>query len=277
MFVAALLCQVILATAAFAVPTANERLARRVARRAAGVTHQSLPHQPVEFSENTVVSEVNGLDNATQAAVVYTNNWAGAVYSQKTATYKQVTGTFVVPTPKEPSGASGAHYASVWVGIDGGTCHTTFLQTGIDVMVNGSNVGYLAWSEWYPAQASYFEDITLKPGDTLTLTVEATSKTSGTASMKNHRTGKRVSHKFSGQSALCQHDAEWIVEDYTLKGLAPFADFGKVTFNDATAHTLAGKTVGPANAKHWDILKNNKAITKVTTGPKSVTVTYTGK
>ncbi|KAI1792533.1 acid proteinase [Ganoderma leucocontextum] len=274
MFVAALLCQVILATAAFAVPTANERLAHRIASRAAGLTHQSLPLQPVEFSENTVVSEVNG--STTPRAPL--NNWAGAVLSEKTATYKQVTGTFVVPTPKEPSGASGAHYTSAWVGIDGASCHTTILQTGLDFIVNGSNVGYLAWYEWYPAPVSYFEDITFNAGDTVTLTVVATSKTSGTASMKNHRTGKRVSHSFSGQPALCQHDAEWIAEDFSLNGSpAPFANFGKVAFTDATAHTLAGKTVGPANAKRWDIVKNQKLITKVATGAKSVTVTYTGK
>ncbi|KAI1781586.1 acid proteinase [Ganoderma leucocontextum] len=277
MFVAALLCQVILATAAFAVPTANERLARRVARRAAGVTHQSLPHQPTEFSENTVVSEVNGLDNTTRATVVYSKNWAGAFYSQKKATYKQVTATFVVPKPKVPSGASGVHKGAAWVGIDGMRCHTTILQTGVDFIVNGSSVSYHGWSEWYPAGAHDFSDITFKAGDTVTVTVEATSKTSGTASIKNHRTGKRVSHDFSGQPALCQHDAEWVVEDVGNGNPTSFANFGKVTFTDATAHTLSGKTVGPANADRTDIVNSNKTITKVTTGAKSVTITYTGQ
>ncbi len=47
-----------------------------------------------------------------------------------------------MPTPKEPSGASGAHYASAWVGIDGDTCGTAILQTGLDFNVDGSSVSY---------------------------------------------------------------------------------------------------------------------------------------
>ncbi|KAI1792535.1 aspergillopepsin [Ganoderma leucocontextum] len=277
MFVAALLCQVILATAAFAVPTANERHAHRVARRAAGLTRQSLPHQLAEFSENPVVSDANGLDNATQATVVYSTNWAGALLSEKKATYNGVTGTFVIPTPTVPSGGSGVYRGAAWVGIDGVTCGTTLLQTGIDFAVNGSRVTYFAWYHWYPADAYDFSGITFQPGDTVTLTVAAMSKTNGTVSIKNHRTGKRVLHNFSGQPSLCKYDAEWVIEDLGNSTLSPFANFGKVTFTDATAHTLSGKTVGPANAQQIDILKSNKAITKVTTGPKSVTITYTGQ
>ena len=48
-----------------------------------------------------------------------------------------MTGTFTAPTP---SGADGS--ASVWVGIDGDTCGTAILQTGIDVTVSGGEVSY---------------------------------------------------------------------------------------------------------------------------------------
>ena len=41
-----------------------------------------------------------------------------------------------------PSGSSGAHYASAWVGIDGDTCGNAILQTGVDFNVDGSTVGY---------------------------------------------------------------------------------------------------------------------------------------
>ncbi|KAM5540672.1 hypothetical protein V8D89_005703 [Ganoderma adspersum] len=277
MFVASLLCQVILATAALAVPTASERLADRVARRAGGLTRQTLPRQSVELTENTIVSDVNGLDNATHATVSYSTNWAGAVLSEKTATYKSVTGTFVIPTPKEPSGATGKHYASAWVGIDGDTCGHAILQTGLDFAVNGKDVSYSAWYEWFPAGAADFSGITFKAGDTVTVTVTASSKTAGKAYIRNHRTGKVVSHSFTGQPALCEYDAEWIVEDFSSGGLVPFANFGKVTFTDATATTTGGKTASPKNAKQIDIIKSNKVITKVATGDKSVTVSYTGQ
>ncbi len=77
MLVTSLLCQIILATAALAVPTARERLADRIARRADGVAHQSQPKQSVDFQQN-------GIDtNSTHSSVSYSSNWAGAVLSQK--------------------------------------------------------------------------------------------------------------------------------------------------------------------------------------------------
>ena len=57
-------------------------------------------------------------------------------------TFKSVTGTFIVPIPREPSGGSGFHSSSAWVGIDGDTCQTAILQTGIDMSVDGDDVSY---------------------------------------------------------------------------------------------------------------------------------------
>ena len=57
-------------------------------------------------------------------------------------TYKSVTATFTVPTPKEPSGQSGEHSASAWVGIDGDSCENAILQTGVDFTVSGGSVSY---------------------------------------------------------------------------------------------------------------------------------------
>ena len=53
-----------------------------------------------------------------------------------------MTGTFVVPHIKEPSGATGRHSAAAWVGIDGASCGHAILQTGLDFTVNGSSVNY---------------------------------------------------------------------------------------------------------------------------------------
>ena len=111
-----------------------------------------------------------------------------------------------------------------------------------------------AWYEWYPAPAHDFSGITFKAGDHVTVSVTATSKTSGKATITNKSTGKTVSNTFTGQKALCEEDAEWIVEDFEEGGsLVPFANFGKVEFTDATATTLKGKTVGPANATLMDL------------------------
>ena len=66
----ALLAQVLLATAAFAVPTSKERFAQRAARRASGLSHQSRPKQ-------VSTSAISAASNASH--VEYSSNWAGAV------------------------------------------------------------------------------------------------------------------------------------------------------------------------------------------------------
>lgn len=72
MFGATLLCQVLLATAAFAVPTSKERFAQRLSRRASGLQHQSHPKQFIGPA-----AEVNAITNNSH--VEYSSNWAGAV------------------------------------------------------------------------------------------------------------------------------------------------------------------------------------------------------
>ncbi|KAI0750399.1 aspergillopepsin [Fomes fomentarius] len=270
MFGATLLCQVLLATAAFAVPTSKERFAQRLSRRASGLQHQSSPKQLIGPS-----AEINAISNSSH--VEYSSNWAGAVLVASTATYKSVTGTFVVPTPKEPSGGSGTHSASAWVGIDGDTCGTAILQTGVDFTISGSSVSFDAWYEWYPDYAYDFSGITFSAGDTVTVTVTASSKTGGTATITNKTKGKTVTHTFSSQPSLCEYNAEWIVEDFESGGsLVPFANFGTVTFTGASATTSSGSTVGPSGATLIDIKQSNKVLTSSSVSSNSVTVSYTG-
>ncbi|KAI0738296.1 aspergillopepsin [Daedaleopsis nitida] len=270
MFFATLLCQVLLATAALAAPS-KERFARRLERRASGFSHQSNPKQAI----TSPVSEVNAITNNSH--VDYSSNWAGAVLVANTATYKSVTGTFVVPTPKEPSGSSGTHSASAWVGIDGDTCGNAILQTGVDFTVSGSSVSYDAWYEWYPDYAYDFSGISFSAGDTVTVTVTASSKTGGTATITNKTKGKTVSHTFSSQPSLCEYNAEWIVEDFEEgSSLVPFANFGTVTFTGASATTVSGSTVGPSGSDLIDIRQSNKVLTSVSASSNSVTVSYTG-
>lgn len=116
------------------VPRTPRSLVRRASRK-------SNPMIPASKDET-----VEGLTNDTQ--VEYSSNWAGAVLVG--SGYQSVTGTFVVPTPKEPSGGSSSttYSASAWVGLDGDTCTSAILQTGIDFNVEGSSVSYDAWYEW---------------------------------------------------------------------------------------------------------------------------------
>lgn len=87
--------------------------------------------------------------------VSYSTNWAGAVLIG--TDYESVTGTITVPTPAAGSGSSlksalEGYCASAWVGIDGDTCSTAILQTGVDFCYQDGDVTYDAWYEWYPGK-----------------------------------------------------------------------------------------------------------------------------
>lgn len=123
----------------------RQRAAERLAERRNSRASNTL--QPAEGE----LSVASGNDTAH---VEYSSNWAGAVLIG--SGYKSVTGTIVVPTPKTPSGGSSSqqYSASAWVGIDGDTCQTAILQTGVDFTVQGSRVSFDAWYEWFPDYVS---------------------------------------------------------------------------------------------------------------------------
>ncbi|KAJ5638256.1 hypothetical protein N7490_008135 [Penicillium lividum] len=251
-----------LVASAFAAPLTAKRQARRATRQ-----RQSNP----PFKAGT--TEVMTLKNTTE--VEYSSNWAGAVLIG--TGYTAVTAEFTVPTPSVPSGGSSKeqYCASAWVGIDGDTCSTAILQTGVDFCVEGTTVSYDAWYEWYPDYAYDF-DLTISAGNVIKVTVDATSKTAGTAVIENVTTGKSVTHTFSGgvDGDLCEYNAEWIVEDFEEDdALVPFADFGTVTFSSASA-TDGSSSVGPSGATIIDIESGNTVLTSVSTSSSSVVVKY---
>ncbi|KAI0325216.1 acid proteinase [Cubamyces sp. BRFM 1775] len=265
MLASTLFFQVFAAVLVAGIPTSSERLAQRVARRSAG-THQSQPMQVV--APDAAVSGASDVD--------YTANWSGAVvYTTTDAPWLSVTGQFTVPTPHEPTNGTGRHSVSAWVGIDGSGCDK-ILQTGVDFTVNGDTVTYTPWYEWYPASEQDWTGFPIKAGDVITATVVATSATSGTATLINESSGQRMSHTFSGQPALCQYSAEWVVEDFTSGGkYVPLANFGTVTFTNLGAET-ADSTVGPAGARVIDIRQNGTVYTSASVTSDSVTVKYVG-
>ncbi|KAJ6480952.1 peptidase A4 family-domain-containing protein [Mycena sanguinolenta] len=265
MFASTFISYILFATAALAAPRPS--LNARIARRAGA--HLSGPRHPVEG--------VNTLEHGNVSNVAYSSNWAGASWESPAGTYKSVTGTFVVPTPKAPSGGgSGTYSASAWVGIDGDTCGSAILQTGIDLTISGGSVSFDAWYEYFPDVSHDFSNFEISAGNTITLTATATSATAGTVTIKNVSTGKTVTKALTSTAKLCGQNAEWIVEDFEEgSSLVPFANFGKVVFTKAEATTSSGSKVGPSGAAILDIKQNNKVLTSVTDATSnSVTIAY---
>lgn len=76
---------------------------------------------------------------------------------------------------------------------------------------------FTAWYEWYPDYAYDFSGISFSAGDSVTVTVTATTTKSGTAVIKNNTKGTSVSKTITSSAALCEENAEWIVEDYEAR------------------------------------------------------------
>jgi hypothetical protein len=222
------------------------------------------------FSKPNSVSDSNS-HNSTE----YSTAWAGAVL--RGIGYTSVTGTIVVPAPKRPAGAdnSTSYAGSAWVGIDGDTCQNAIIQTGINFYFLGDYVVYGAWYEWYPYSSSSFSGISIRPGQVIQMSVIATSTTSGSVALNNLSTGQSVNHTFTGIGRpLCQTNAEWILEDYTSLGITvPFADFGTVKFQNATAWTSSG-SVTPSNANIINLKQSNRVLTNCDSDNTSVTCSY---
>ncbi|KAJ8468941.1 hypothetical protein ONZ51_g9322 [Trametes cubensis] len=242
LFLASTLFQILVAATATATPTSGERHAQRLARRATSARLS----QPNQVSHDSAAAPK--VTNIT--ADEYSENWAGAVFPFYQNTIKSVTGTFVVPVPREPVGADGFHSVVAWVGIDGYNCPDAILQTGVEMSVSGSGTAYMSLSTL--CDFSVRIDVNLLDvklgGDTITATVVATSTTSGSATIINHSTGEQVTKTFNGYPELCLRDAEWIVEDYERNGeRVPLADFDRVTFTNALADATVLVNIGPGD------------------------------
>lgn len=134
-----------------------------------------------------------------------------------------------------------------------------------------------AWYEWFPDVSYDFTGIEFAAGDSVTLTVTATSTCSGPAIIENNINGQYVAQNLTSGYALCQTNAEWIVEDF-LEGdeTVQFANFGTVTFTDVYATTAEGDSLGPDGATIVYIGEPQGELATAEVESGSLVITYTG-
>lgn len=152
------------------------------------------------------------------------------------------------------------------------------LQTGISMTVQDGVATYSAWYEWFPDYMRTFSSLKVGPGDEIRASVRAESSTRGTAMLENLSTGRSARHTWrdaSNLGKLCQANAEWIVEDFSVGGeLIPLADFGTVRI-DNSSYVANGQKRGLNNAKVVDISQQNKIRASCRKeGKSSVECTY---
>ncbi|KAJ6569798.1 acid proteinase [Mycena vulgaris] len=262
-FSASLLSYALLASTVFAVPTSrlDGGIARRVGRLAS-------PFRPADGVP----------PSSTDSAVLTSSIWAGAGMESPANTYRSVTGTLVVPHLQPATGGASTGYygGSAWVGLDGMTCQTSLMATGIDFIYFNETISANAWTEVYPNPGVDLA-MSVNAGDTIKLTVTATSTTTGTAVVENLSNGQSSTVSLTSPSPLCLENAEWIVEDFQESTfLIPFADFGSITFTDASATTQSGSTAGPSGSgSHLiNMVQSSLQFASASSAASSVTVDY---
>jgi Peptidase A4 family len=254
------------AAGAFAAPSGHG-----LAARVAGRQRSSQPNQRV--SNGPATNETN---------VDYSSNWSGAVLTSPPSgtTFTSVSAEFTVPTPKAVDGKSGS--SSAWVGIDGDTYTDAILQTGVDFSVDILGLtSFDAWYEWYPDYAYDFSGISISAGDSISVSVVASSSTAGTATIENLTTGEKVDKALTAPDSSAKlggQNAEWIVEDFEEgDSLVNLDNFGTVTFTSTSAGLSNGESVGNDGADILDIEQDGTVLTKASVPSSSeVVVEYSG-
>jgi len=250
---------VLCATAVLAAPR-DSGLARRIARR------QGKPMVPSKDG-------LSRPSNATHAAE-FSSNWSGAVLTSPPAgqTFSSAVGTFTVPNPTPPtSSGTGTWSSSAWVGIDGDTCQSAILQSGLDFTVTRNSRGTVttsfdSWFEWFPNFATDFSGFSVSAGNQIEVSIVATSLSAGKVTLTNLSTGKSVSQSLTAPSSsahLCGTNAEWIVEDFEEgNSLVPLSNFGTVVFTGASAKT-ASSTLSVSGAQIINMRQGSTVLTNV--------------
>jgi hypothetical protein len=111
--------------------------------------------------------------------------------------FTAVSATITVPTVTGPVNAD--HFAYAWVGIDGWEGLNNLFQAGLDVRgVQAADKSYYpqfrGYFEWYKRDPLFSEpnELPLKSGDVLLVSINATSSTTGTVYLENRN--KAVVH-----------------------------------------------------------------------------------
>ncbi|KAF8139707.1 peptidase A4 family-domain-containing protein [Boletus edulis] len=199
--------------------------------------------------------------------------WAGAVWTRPSATTDYAAGSFTVPRAEGPIIGSGFYIA---VSIGSYTCGRITLAAGITVKVVEGGASYEAWGRWYS------DDVRIAPnsfpisvGHVIGAIVQQSSLTSGVIALINFTTGKVWTTFVSGNTVLCQQDADWVIT--TLPSLfdIPLANFHMVTFTHIEAHIDgAYKAPDHTETRIRGIEEDGRLVTSVSAYENFVVIVY---
>jgi len=198
-------------------------------------------------------------------------NWAGYGISGSSGQFSSISATWSQPSITCPS--KGTSLVGFWVGIDG-LGNDTVEQTGTAVQCKHGHAKYWAWYEMFPKVSVIARGVSVSPGDTITASV---SYASGVFSLTLDDTsrGEDYSTNQSTSASIERSTAEVIAEDPVANGRQPpLADFGTVSFSDATVN---GQSLGSFNPDEIILESGARVLAQpsgLTTGGEAFSVTW---
>jgi hypothetical protein len=164
------------------------------------------------------------------------SNWAG--WDNTGSTYTSVSANWVQPAVtcarRETS------YSSFWVGLDGDGSNSVE-QTGSEADCSRGTPTYYSWYEFYPAYPVNYSN-TVRPGDHFSASV---TYSAGKYTLVLTDSTQNWSHTTTGTAPSgLNASAEVIAEaPSSNRGVLPLANFGTVSFTNATVNGAALGTV----------------------------------
>jgi len=188
-------------------------------------------------------------------------NWSG--YVATGSTYTSVTGTWTVPQAT----ASG-HTATdaTWVGI-GGVSSNDLIQSGTQNIVSPSGqVTTTAFYELLPDASIQIPNLSVKPGDSVTVTVSQQSSGQWLVNFNDNTTNQNYQTTVSYTSSTSS--AEWI-EEAPSNGtnVLPLDNFGTVQFSDGTTTQNGTQVSISGSSAHAIAMVNNGGQALATPSP----------
>jgi len=182
------------------------------------------------------------------------NNWSGynqGALEQGGKLFSGITGDWTVPTATQHT-AGEDEFSSSWIGIGGGcvdagctVTDNTLIQLGTeqDVAANGV-ASYSAWWEIIPVPSVTISGFTVRPGDHIHATLNATAPGVWTMTMHDLTSGSSFSQTVPYPST--EATAEWIEESpleigTSGTGLAALPNLSNANFDLATTNGANAK------------------------------------
>jgi hypothetical protein len=188
----------------------------------------------VVYSASLFLSGSNQGDNAPSSLRL--SQWSGYIAGSDIHNFSSVvTSVSASWTIPQVQPSENDTFSGVWVGI-GGYGEDTLIQAGTEQEYIDGGATYYAWYELIPDYLVRIQNLHVRPGDTITVSISLVEEETDSWSItvtdvtRNQQFQKDVVYNSSMRSA------EWIVERPKVNGnVSTLANFGTVTFTDCQA------------------------------------------